>query len=407
MTTVIGGGSKTDDAVAPLELFMKAAADPSLFFVAPNNDIYFQSDFQAQTSTAGARIRRAVAANSFAVESIKFSGVTTILWSNVLPAERPSTVPIEDCRLWSAAFIFNQTSKMPEAVFPLLSPNGQTDLASHCWLNVARRPYTSYYDYTRFKYEAGMFKLDSSQPVIPSLSNADPALLGVREGNDVRYFQSLSGSLFARVNGVGLNNDYVVKYEPAPKNAWEILAGRENGGECVDGTLATACSLNLSSLFVDAQDKVYMIDNNVVRIIGDDKKMLTIAGQSKSAGDGKNPLNARFNQVGAFDFYPKASNNVASSNPKFVVSDAIGLRLREFGENGTIESIAGNGVDYADADPNVWKNARAKDLSLSWGKDLPNSSFKLSELLASSETIFCVCKSKKCKSSSSFFLLTS
>ena len=387
MTTVIGGGQgknlRADSVQNPLDLFMQYnGKSESLFFVAPNGDIYFQSDYQNRTSVDGARIRRAVAP-SFQVESIKIAGTATP-WADrrppdakatpPYPGERPASYEIEHCRLWSAAFTFDATTKRPLAMFPLLMPDGQTAADSPlCWLNEPGRPFHQYFDSVRFNASGSGFTLAPSTPtpiVPPRLSFMGLAYEGAREGPYVKYFQSLSGRLYARVNGVGIKNDYVFRYNSSDHvNPWKLLAGRENGGECVDGIQALSCALNLSSIFVDAQENLYMMDNDVVRIIQSDGTMLTIVGQSKSSGDGKNPLNARFDQIGAFDFYPKTS-----SDPKFVVSDAGGFRLREFKENTSIDSIAGDGVNLVKSPLGV-----AKDNSLSWGNDSPNAAFKLSE----------------------------
>ena len=380
MTTVIGGGSKTDDTVAaPLELSMQYnGKSESLFFVAPNGDIYFQSDYQNRTSVDGARIRRAVAP-SFQVESIKIAGTATP-WADRRPpaepdpGERPASYEIEHCRLWSAAFTFDPVTKRPVAMFPLLVPDGKTAADSPCWHNIPGKSFDSYFDFVRFNASGSGFTLAPSTPTPTTptrLAYFGLGLGGAREGNYVKYFQSLSGQLYARVNGVGVQNDHVFRYNSSDQvNPWKLLAGQDNGGECLDGTRqALDCALNLSSIFVDAQDNLYMMDNDVVRIIQSDGTMLTIVGQSKSSGDGKNPLNARFDQIGAFDFYPKTS-----SDPKFVVSDAGGFRLREFKENTSIDSIAGDGVSLAKSPLGL-----AKDNSLSWGNDAPNAAFKLSE----------------------------
>ncbi len=375
VTTIIGGGADSSDTVAnPLDLTISQSSD-QLFFAAPNGDIYFMSEsYSNRTATDPLRVRRAVYARNYSIESITISGSFPLFTFRSANQGPTGNYNLENCRLMSAAFTFSSAG-VPTAMFPLIGPSSQTYSAAtgDCWLNRPIHPFHTHYDYAPFKASIGQnnsltFNLNSSVSVPPFLADFfGNSTAGIREGSYVRYFQSLSGKLFARVNGAGSGNDYAASYNIVTK-AWDRIAGQDNGGECVDGTLATQCAMNLSAIFVDANDRVYMMDNDVVRVIQDDGKILTIAGESRSAGDGKNPLNARFSALTAFDIYPKNSGA-----PKFVISDAQTMRIREFSENGAIDSVAGNGISDVESVYTTWTSLPAKGQSLSWGNDAPNS----------------------------------
>ena len=363
VTTIIGGGTDTSNTITdPLDLKINVSSD-QIFFTAPNGDIYFMSE---SYSTRGAndplRVRRAVFAQNYAIESMTISGSVPLF--NAAATEGPAQYDLNECRLMSAAFTFDSSLETPTKMFPLIGPGSQTANLSSCGFNKPGNQFNQFYDYAPFKAAAITpfeLKLDLSVNVPPFLVSSSNNQSGIREGSYVRYFQSLSGKLFARVNGVKDNNDSIVEFNGS---TWIPIAGQGRGGECPDGTVATDCALNLSAIFVDSNDRVYMMDNDVVRVIQDDGKILTIAGETRSAGDGKNPLNARFNELTAFDIYPKTS-----SDPKFVISDAKAMKIREFSENGTIDSVAGNGIDAAN--PNLADFAKGH--SLTWGDDAPNS----------------------------------
>ena len=370
MTTIIGGGPRSDDVLAnPLDLKITVPSAPQfLFFAASNGDIYFQAEGYATTPANGAQIRRYVASTK-SIETIKISGNAPVFPEmRALGLGPVANPPVEQCVLHEVAFTFNADGS-PKSMLPLFKPSGATATDSPCWVSNQNAPYYTYFDYATFKYDTAASKVVfSNMPAVPRLATFSKTF-GIREGDYVRYFQSLSNKLYAVVNGVGANNDFLYSYDNS-LNTWSVIAGQANGGECANNTPATDCALNLGGVFVDAQDKVYLLDNNTVRVIQDNGNILTIAGESKSAGDGKNPLSARFYQIGAFDYYPKNA-----ANPTFIMSDYMTIRLRDFKENGVINTIAGTGVDYADADANIWKTQDAKTLGMSFGRDAQNASF--------------------------------
>jgi hypothetical protein len=364
VTTIAGGGSDTSNSIAnPINLRIFPSSD-QIFFAAPNGDIYFMSEsYTSRQANDPMRVRRAVYARNYAIESLTINGSAPLFTSRLADQGPSGNYNVSDCRLISTAFTFNALGD-PTGMFPLITPSAQTADISPCWLNIPANPFSQFHGYVPFRYSgsAGL-QMDLSAKAPPFLVSWGGVRSGVREGVYARYFQSLSGKLFARVNGIRENNDVVVLFDPV-RNEWVPIAGQESGGECVDGTLASDCALNLSAIFVDLNDRVYMMDNDVIRVIQDDGRILTIAGETRSAGDGKNPLNARFNVLTAFDIYPKDS-----AQTKFVISDAQTMRIREFAENGVMDSVAGNGISAFESD----LTAPAKDHSIYWGEDGPNS----------------------------------
>ncbi len=220
-------------------------------------------------------------------------------------------------------------------MFPLMSPDGQTATSSNCWLDLVGQPFNQSYNFAAFTSSvnslgSATFTQANSLSPPPYLATFSNKKIGTREFSYVKYFHSANGGLYARLNGMGEGNNSVFVFNETQKS-WIELVGHKFGGECVDGTDAMNCATNVTSIFVDSQDRLYVLDNNMVRVVQDDGKMFTIAGESKSAGDSRNPLSARFNRLTSFDIYPKSS-----AQPKFVVSDIEAFRIREFSENGTI-----------------------------------------------------------------------
>jgi hypothetical protein len=269
-------------------------------------------------------------------------------------------------------------------MFPLFGPSGLTSSDSPCWLSFPGHNYQASADYAFYEYvpASSTFRLNQNMKVDFLVRSGTMLASGVRENTYVRYYQSLSGSLYARVVGIYQNNNAIYKYDVST-NKWIKKAGALYGGECRDGTDALSCALTLNSLFVDAQDRIYMIDNNTVRVIQDDGRILTIAGESLNSGDTRNPLSARFSRIGTFDLYPKlgpiSGTTLDPVNPAYVLSDMNGMRIRKFRENATIDTIAGTGVDAVDNTSGVWDGRDPKTLDLSWGNDAPNGGLSVDE----------------------------
>ncbi len=148
---------------------------------------------------------------------------------------------------------------------------------------------------------------------------------GEKEFNLTLVYGKLSGSATIYNNLYSLRNESLL-------------------GTCTDGTLANNCAANLSAVFVNTQGKIYVIDNQQVKTIDDDGKVLTLYGQSPFSGEGGLASDARFTTI---------RNLSVWQNPEslsIIVNDSESYRLREFQPNNKIYTVAGG--DYV-ANPTV------------------------------------------------------
>jgi hypothetical protein len=125
------------------------------------------------------------------------------------------------------------------------------------------------------------------------------------------------------------------KYDSA-SNSWVAVLGAGGGtGNCSDGTLALNCKVDLADLFVDAQENIYFMDRNVIRIVEKSTNQVkTILGQSLSFGDGGNVLSARFNMVNNIDRIPSGELVMVDINEK---------KFRSV-QRAIVNTIAGTGI---------------------------------------------------------------
>jgi large repetitive protein len=147
------------------------------------------------------------------------------------------------------------------------------------------------------------------------------------------YFNSRRGDLYAIDNYTQAS---LFKFDTTTYT-WSKILGNADIGQCADGTLATACSVDMIAAYVTMQNTVYFVDRGKIRVILPDGTVKTIFGQGKDFGDGLSPLSARFNEVNWIGVWG-ASNKVT-------VMDDLELKLREVtpGAAGTVTKLAGNG----------------------------------------------------------------
>ena len=126
------------------------------------------------------------------------------------------------------------------------------------------------------------------------------------------------------------------KYSAATKAFTTVIGGGTNGS-CPDGTSATACDLDISDAFVDANGQVYYVERGRIRTIDQSGNIQTLMGSGLHSGDGGAATSARMGVVNDVKLW----NNGASD--LVVLADNTQFRIREFPIGGSINTIAGNG----------------------------------------------------------------
>ena len=118
---------------------------------------------------------------------------------------------------------------------------------------------------------------------------------------------------------------------------WTTLAGNSIAGVVADGASALTSPLVAQDLFVSASGSVYFFERGRIRMVDQNGKIQTIAGISRSFGDGGLAMSARIGDITDFKLW----NNGAGDT--ITILDNMELRFRQFVIGGNIKSIAGNG----------------------------------------------------------------
>jgi hypothetical protein len=155
----------------------------------------------------------------------------------------------------------------------------------------------------------------------PHPTTAGSAIYGVKTAG-------LDGKMYV----ASRNSAKIAQFDVAT-NTWVTHVGTGAIGSCVDGTLATSCPIDTQDVFVNAQSQIYFVDKGRIRTVDSDGKVLTLAGQSYSFGDGGLALSARFNSI----YF-----NQQRDTGEIIVLDFQERLFREFSIGGNIQTIAGN-----------------------------------------------------------------
>jgi hypothetical protein len=143
------------------------------------------------------------------------------------------------------------------------------------------------------------------------------------------------------------------KYNKSSKN-WTTLAGNSIGGVAADGNSALTSPIVAQDLFVSASGSIYFFERGRIRMVDQNGKIQTIAGISRSFGDGGLAMSARIGDITDFKLW----NN--GSGDKITFIDNTELRFRQFSIGGNITTIAGNG---SSATPNTTQPASSQPLA--------------------------------------------
>ena len=149
------------------------------------------------------------------------------------------------------------------------------------------------------------------------------------ENSFAMQVQAKGGKIYV----IDRNVSQLRRYDSA-SDTWVTLAGSGVVGSCPDNTIATSCAMDLVAAFVDASGNIFMLDRARIRTITGGK-IVTIAGQDPSFGDGGLAINARFGTVW--------SVAQQSTDSALVLLDPVSSRIRKFSRGGIITTIAGNG----------------------------------------------------------------
>lgn len=305
--TLIGGGKSLDNE-APARSFQYSICDRGCpIYPLPNGDIYFATGSDANQSFANAgRIRKYAAANE-KINSYKISGLGT--------AEN-SQQDVADSNWQYANFSIGFDEVTSELKFLQV---------------ILSKPVVGGAYFQHATVDPKTFKSVLFADQVPAAFRAgylSEGYLTDKKGG-VYAFSRLEGSL--------------KKYD-ATKKIWTPLLGSGTNGFCTDSVKALSCNVDLQSIFVGLQGRIFFADRGRIRVLNDDTSLFSVAGQPFNFGDGGYAASARFGLINYFDF---------DNNRNFIVFDPIESRLREFKRRSLIDSVAGNGENQLQVDGSV------------------------------------------------------
>lgn len=321
ITTLIGGGNSTADATLASNFQINpitGSFEYVLFTVLPNGNIWFQiNDDFMRSRNAGAKVRYYNAADQ-KVYIINPSG----------------TGSLEDAGFDPSTYsIYN--------------------------FGITFDPETS----TVLKIRSRSI-IPTSGGHIPRSVSYNPVHGGV-EAPHIPYVNYWSDdSTFTAMSGVMYNVDHfdkqgIHKYNSAT-NTWVRILGTGTKGQCVDGTDALSCSVDVSDIYVSPVGQVYFMDRNRIRVIDASNKVQSLFGQSMAYGDGSKATSARLGRVLWMD---------RANDGRIVVVDNNEFRIREFTAGGNISLVAGTGTD---ASPDTTNPAVSQPVTVKyWGANYP------------------------------------
>lgn len=297
LTTIIGGGSSTGNGTAALDYLINPSVSyPSgyIFNPLPNGDIWFQTGndlFVARSS--GVKIRYYKASDGKIYE-ITPSGIG---------GQGDAAYDPSGYATYNFGLAFNPITSQ---VTHIRSRSIVPTTGGHIPYGVSYDPVTGL----------------TTTPHIPFASywGDDPTIT------------SRTGEMYTidRFSNIGL-----WKYNPST-NTWDRLIGNGQKGQCPDGTPALSCATDFTDAYITSLNQIFVVDHGLIRTLDSNGNLITIFGQSLIYGDGDLAVNARINETNFIDL---------SKDGKIVFVDSVEHVIREFTPDGTIERVAGNGID--------------------------------------------------------------
>ena len=137
----------------------------------------------------------------------------------------------------------------------------------------------------------------------------------------------------------------------------KLLVGTGTSGECEDGTLATACPVDIRSLWVTRSGQLYFLDKSRIRTLDAQGALVTVFGRTTTESGGL-ARQARFLRVVQFGRW--------NADDKVVVSDIYANALMESNpsDNWKMTRLAGG---RREASPSISMDAADTDFSSTWG----------------------------------------
>ncbi|WP_408095930.1 Ig-like domain-containing protein [Peredibacter sp. HCB2-198] len=299
--TIIGGGALTTDIVAnPADLNIYSHGTTGgweyspVFFATPNGDIYFQSELPYKPNTTPTYRIRIYKAGTGQIISKYFTGNGDFY------------VPTQDlskCRMLHPGIEFDPSNSQLTGV----TVTTHHDLSYPGCDQLDDRYSRAYFDPNTFETIAPK---DESLRTYTYMSHT-----------------GMNGKVYLMANRTYVSS---INFD----GTYTRIIGNGTRGECADGTLATACAVDLQNFFISSTGKIYFTDRGVIRTVDDEGKVKTLFGQRLTYGHGVNALNARFSDVG---------HVIRLNNGKIIANDIGGYFIKEFTIEGNINILAGNG----------------------------------------------------------------
>lgn len=300
--TIIGGGAITSDVVPnPRDLNIYAHGTTGdwtyssmVFFATPNGDIYFNSELGYKPNTTPTYRIRVYKAGTGQVISKYFTGNGD---------SYVGTQDISLCRFLHPGIAFDPYNSQLTGV----TATTLHDLSFPGCDQMDDRYARSYFDPITFQTIAPKDDLNRSYTYMNYT------------GMDGNSYVTGARSFVNKINFDG---------------TYTRVLGQGTRGECVDGTLATACMIDIQNFFVTSTGKMYFTDRGVIRTVDSEGKVKSLFGQRLTYGNGVNALNARFSDI---------SRVYRLDNGNIIANDIGGYYLKEFSIEGNINTLAGDG----------------------------------------------------------------
>lgn len=303
LETLIGGGTSTATTVAPRALQLPTANPNTsilLLFGTPDGRLWFQTDEVAPFTAP--RLRVYDPADGGLVRTLPLVGN-----GDGLDAGQDLSV----CQGWHLGATFDPVTGALDTVLAAVRHN----LVPECPSPPSRLYYLARFD------GAGRN------------AGQHPALFDEYTG----YSVGANGALY----GMNRRTNVITRYAgpDAGPTQFTVIAGTGRNGSCPDGTLATACDLDVSDVYASRTGQVYFFDRGRVRTLDQSNRVYTLMGVPMFAGDG---VDAREARIGV-PFDVKAWRD--GGTDVVVFYDATQFRFREFPVGGVMRTIAGNGTE--------------------------------------------------------------
>jgi hypothetical protein len=299
ISTIVGGGTDTDPVgtvVANVIKLNGIDTKSGTFVPLPNRDIIFTCP---KSSLHHRRYRAADGkVELMDVQGVGFTNYPTDIWTDKVKLD--------------LGFVFDSVTSqfkfMAQAIYKTLTGD-------------------SYSHHSRIDFASG-----SESTIYPGVGPYD--LTTMKFNN---FFTGLDGNLYL-INRFRYN---LFRYNHLTNTTTNILGtGVKTPKPCTDNTLATSCAINIDSVFISKTGHIYFVDNNLIRTIDENNKVLTLFGQYPSFGNGELATTARFGIIKDLNM-GKAN---AFSN-KIVVQDVNSDEFREVTIDGNVNNLGA--VNYS------------------------------------------------------------